>query len=81
MLEAANLPNIVVLNPRSLYNKQSNFITLIEQTDAGVCFISETWDRSHKEKSKLITDLIKIDGYVWVKSVHNRIVVVANLLS
>ena len=72
MLEAANLPNIVVLNPRSLYNKQSNFITLIEQTDAGVCFISETWDRSHKENSNLITDLIKIDGYVWVKSVHER---------
>ena len=42
ILEAANLPITVVLNPRSLYNKQSNFITMIEQTESDVCLISET---------------------------------------
>lgn len=32
LLEAANLPVIVTVNPRSLYNKQAEFRTLIEQT-------------------------------------------------
>ena len=36
-LEAANLPTIITLNPRSLYNKQSCFRTLIDQTEADVC--------------------------------------------
>ena len=47
VVEASRLPVVINLNPRSLYNKASEFSTLIEQTEAGVCCISETWDRSH----------------------------------
>ena len=72
MLEAANLPTIVTLNPRSLYNKQSNFCTMIEQTEADVCFVSETWDRSHSENAKLLADVLEIEGYRWVKNVVER---------
>ena len=63
LLEAANLLTVVTLNPRSLYNKQSCFRTMIEQTEADVCFVSETWDRSHTENGNLITDLLDLEGY------------------
>ena len=72
ILEATNLPTIVSLNPRSLYNKQSNFKTLVEQTDTSVCLVSETWDRSHSKSGKLISDVIDIDGYRWVKNICQR---------
>ena len=41
LLEATALPIVVTLNPRSLYNKHQNFHTLIDQTEAGICFVSE----------------------------------------
>ena len=48
LIEAVNLPIVVALNPRSLYNKKNEFSTLIDQTEAGICSVSETWDRSHQ---------------------------------
>ena len=42
IVDASILPVVLNLNPRSLYNKQSEFRTLVEQTDCGVCCISET---------------------------------------
>ena len=72
LLEASSLPVVVNLNPRSLYNKQEEFRTMIEQTEAGVCCVSETWDRSHVSGGSLISDLIQIDGYRWIKNVLQR---------
>ena len=72
LLEASRLPVVITLNPRSLYKKKNEFVTLIEQVEAGICCISETWDRSHKEKGELISDLIDIDGYKWVKNIVQR---------
>ena len=72
VLEASNLPVVLNLNPRSLYNKQEEFCTLVEQTDAGLCCISETWDRSHVRGGTAISDLINIDGYRWIKNVVQR---------
>ena len=72
LLEATNLPTVITLNPRSLYNKQSNFKTLIEQTEASVCFVSETWERSHTKSGKLLSELLEIDGYRWAKNIVQR---------
>ena len=71
LVDAVNLPVIVMLNPRSLYNKQSEFRTLIEQSETDVCFISETWDRSHNNGA-LISDLLEIEGFKWVQNVVQR---------
>ena len=60
------------LNPRSLYNKKSEFRTLVEQTDVGVCCVSESWDRSHVAGSRRIADELNIDGYKWVQNVVQR---------
>ena len=63
---------MITLNPRSLYNKQSNFCTLIEQTEADLCFVSESWDRSHVRNGELLSDLIQISGFKWIKNVCQR---------
>ena len=63
LFEASDLPIVVNLNPRSLYNKQNEFRTMIEQTEAGVCCVSETWGRSNTNGGTLISDLIDIEGY------------------
>ena len=72
LLEASVLPIVLNLNPRSLYNKTNEFRTLIEQTDAGVCCISETWDRSHTLNSELISEKIEIEDFKWVKNPVQR---------
>ena len=72
VLEASTLPIVVNLNLRSLYNKQSEFRTMIEQTEAGVCTVSESWDRSHVAGGSLLSDRIDIEGYRWVKNVVQR---------
>ena len=71
LLEASNLPIVLNLNPRSLYKKQNEFRTLIEQTEATLCCVSETWDRSHSGGT-LISDLIDIEGFSWIKNVVQR---------
>ena len=71
LLEASYLPVVVSLNPRGLYNKQNEFRTLIEQTEATVCCVSETWDRSHTGGA-LISDLIEIEGFTWIKNIVQR---------
>ena len=72
LVEASNLPIVLALNPRSLYNKSNEFISLIDQTEAGLCFVSETWDRSHLPKGLELTELIDIEGYKWVQNVVQR---------
>ena len=72
LIEASHLPVVVNLNPRSLYNKTEEFKTLIEQSEAGICCVSETWNRSHSLNSELITDLIEIEGYCWIKNPVQR---------
>ena len=72
LLEASQLPVVVNLNPRSLYNKQNEFRTMVEQTEAGICAISETWDRSNIDGGTLISDLLDIEGYRWVKNIVQR---------
>ena len=36
---------------------------MIEQTEAAVCCVSETWGRSNTNGGTLISDLIDIEGY------------------
>ena len=70
--EASNLPIVLNLNPCSLYQKLDEFQTLIEQTDPGVCCISESWDRSHVPGGALLSDLIDIEGYQLVQNIVQR---------
>ena len=55
-----------------MYNKVDEFKTLISQTDASLCFISESWDRSHVQGGSRLEDTIKIEGYRWVQNIVQR---------
>ena len=68
LLTAVQLPVVVNLNPRSIYNKRDEFRTMMEQLSVGVCFISESWDR----ESLGIEDAIAIEGYRVIKNVLQR---------
>ena len=43
-----------------------------EKTEAGICCVSETWDRSNTAGGTLISDLLEMEGYRWVKNIVQR---------
>ena len=45
VLESFQLPTVLNINPRSLYNKKKEFITLVDEEEIDVGCISETWER------------------------------------
>ena len=51
------MPKIINCNPQSLYNKSSEFITLIEQKEIDVAFVSETWERKVFKLEDLLKNL------------------------
>ena len=54
LLQALNLPSVMNINPRSIYNKVDEFLTLVEQYESDLIFMSETWDRINKPLENLI---------------------------
>ena len=68
LLTAVQLPVVVNLNPRSVYNKAEEFKTMMEQLEVGVCFMSESWDRD----SLGLEEIVKMDGYRIIKNVLQR---------
>ena len=65
---ASQLPVIVNLNPRSVYNKKKEFKDMMEQLDLDICCMSESWDRKNKGLEKVI----QMEGYHIVKNVLQR---------
>jgi exonuclease III len=65
---ATQLPVIVNLNPRSVYNKKKEFKDMMNQLDVDICCMSESWDR----KDKGLEKFIQMDGYQIVKNVLQR---------
>ena len=65
---ATQLPVIVNLNPRSVYNKRQEFKDMMKQLDVDICCMSESWDRKNKGLEKVIN----MDGYHIVKNVVQR---------
>ena len=68
VLTATQLPVIVNLNPRSVYNKKEEFKTMVDQLEVDVCFMSESWDR----KNNGLENIIQMDGYQIIKNVLQR---------
>ena len=68
VVTASQLPIIVNLNLRSVYNKKQEFKTMMDQLDVDVCFMSESWDRDKIGLEKAIN----MDGYQVVKNVLQR---------
>ena len=54
LVHALDLPIIINLNPRSVYNKVDEFHTLVQEEEADVIFMSESWGRDNLTLDKII---------------------------
>ena len=68
VLQALDLPTIVNLNPRSVYNKIDEFHALVEDEDIDITFMSESWEREDKTLDKII----HFEDHVVISNVHQR---------
>ena len=66
--EALMLPSCMNLNPRSIYNKVKEFITLITEQTIDCVFLSESWERPEFN----LSSLLDIEGYTVISNPHQR---------
>ena len=66
--EALILPTCMNLNPRSIYNKVIEFVTLIKEEQVHCVFLSESWERPEFNLSQLIN----IEDYKVISNPHQR---------
>ena len=68
VFKALNLPKVLNLNPRSIYNKKEEFVTFVKEEEVDLVCISESWERENLTLDKVI----KIDGYEIISNVFQR---------
>ena len=57
--QAMNLPKVLNLNPRSIYNKSDEFVTFVKEEEVDLICLSESWEREELP----LDELINIDDY------------------
>ena len=62
------LPVILNINPRSIYNKTEEFFELLEQYSAQVITVSESWERENLS----LQQLLKLENYRIITNVKQR---------
>ena len=67
-MSATEVPTCRNLNPRSIYNKVIEFITLIKEEQVHCVFLSESWERPEFNLSQLIN----IEDYRVISNPHQR---------
>ena len=68
ILKALSLPVIMNINPRSIYNKTDDFALLVDQYEADVICMSETWERPKVE----LKEILKLDNFEIISNVQQR---------
>ena len=68
MEQALDLPVVLNVNPRSVYNKISQFQTFVLQHEIDVVCMSESWER----EELTLEEVIKLDNYEIISNVHQR---------
>ena len=68
VFQALNLPKVLNLNPRSIYNKVDEFVTFINEEEIDLVCMSESWERENLTLEKVI----KIQDYKVISNVHQR---------
>ena len=67
-LQALELPTVVNLNPRSVYNKISEFHTLVTELQVDLVCMSESWER----ESLTLDETIDLEDHQVISNVHQR---------
>ena len=47
IFQAIDLPNVLNLNPRSIYNKINEFVTFVKEEEIDLVCMSESWEREN----------------------------------
>ena len=68
ILQSMELPVIMNINPRSIYNKTEEFSVLLEQYSADLITISESWDREDLP----LSELLKLENFRVITNVKQR---------
>ena len=68
VLQSMELPVVMNINPRSIYNKTNEFYLLVEQYEADVICISESWEREDFP----LKELLDLDGFEIITNVKQR---------
>ena len=64
--EALALPTCMNINPRSIYNKIQEFITLVQEENIQCVFLSESFERPEFDLSRLI----RMEDYTVISNPH-----------
>ena len=68
VLQSLELPVVMNLNPRSIYNKTDEFQLLLEQYQADIVCMSESWERSNLPLDKLLN----LENFEIISNVKQR---------
>ena len=66
--QAFDLPKVLNLNPRSIYNKVNEFVTFVKEEEVDLVCMSESWERENLTLEKVI----KIDDFKVISNVSQR---------
>ena len=68
ILQSVNLPVVMNINPRSVYNKSDEFSLLLEQYSADVICMSESWERDDLP----LDQFLQLEDYEIISNVKQR---------
>ena len=66
--QAFDLPKVLNLNPRSIYDKVNEFITFVDEEEIDLVCMSESWEK----ENQTLENLIRIDDFKVISNVHQR---------
>ena len=68
LCQSIGLPTVMNINPRSIYNKSDELPLLLDQYEADIICMSETWER----ESKTLEQLLDLPNYQIISNVKQR---------
>ena len=67
-MKALNLPKVMNVNPRSIYNKVDEFNAFVEEEEIDCVFMSESWERSGNP----LEEIINLPNHMVISNPHLR---------
>ena len=68
IIQALDLPVVLNVNPRSIYNKKSQFHTLVTEHEIDLVCMSESWER----ENLTLDQIIQLEDHCVISNVHQR---------
>ena len=68
LVQALQLPTIMNVNPRSIYNKIAEFHTFVDEEKVDCVFMSESWERLNQP----LDNIINLPNYSVISNPHQR---------